>query len=110
MRERIGLVARLIVRRSVVIAGTTWLVLALLALPIAGFALLGGPLKTQISDTLDYTTIRGDDGNSNRILALAVKGDIDGEPADAANPDPSVAYGYLIADQLAKAAKDDDIK
>jgi len=110
MRERVRSVARLIVRRSVMIAGTTWLVLALLALPVAGFALFGGPLKSQISDTLDYTTVRGDDSSSNRILALSVKGDIDGEPADAANPDPGVAYGYTIADQLEKAAGDDGIK
>src|SRR5688500_11188840 len=100
MRERIRTVAGLIARKSVVIAGTTWLVIVLLLLPAVGIGLLLSPLQSQIEQSLDYTTIRGDEMSSNRILAIPLRGVIDGEPANAGAPEPGVVYGYRVADQL----------
>ncbi len=110
MRERIRRITRLIVRRSVVIAGTAWLAVILLVLPAIGVGLVVQSLQTQITGGGAYTTVRGDEYSLNRILAIPVKGQIDGEPADANNPDSGIAYGYAVADELAKAADDNSVK
>ncbi len=100
---------RTIVVRSFSIAGTVALVGLLLLLPVALLTALVADQQTKIAGELPYTTVSGDNPD-NRVLAITVKGEIDGEPADPANPVPGVAYGYDIAAQLAKAAKDDSVK
>ena len=57
-----------------------------------------------------YTPYTGDQSSSNEILAIPVKGEIAGEPADPSTPDPTLAYGYTIADEVATASKDDSVK
>jgi protease-4 len=66
------------------------------------------------SSSFEYQTIAGDDVSNNKILSIPVTGVILGDTSESSSAFPflneGVTFGYEVKEELAKAAKDSDIK
>jgi protease-4 len=82
----------------------------LLVVVIAAIIAVGG----EGSDSLEYQTIEGDEFSNNKILSIPVTGVILGDTSESPSSLPflaeGVTFGYQVKDELAKAAKDEDIQ
>jgi protease-4 len=90
------------------------IVISLISALILVGVLFSGAWSDDSTQSLQYQVIDGDKDSTNKILSIPVNGVILGDESESPSALPflaqGVTFGYEVKDELAKAAKDPNIK